>query len=90
MMVFPGVIANAIRQLLGKSGAVADQHQANGLWGVHQLRVKLPEDATVYRVIIAPENAPIRIGDIPADEHFSYPLSDETPMSARILRTVNA
>ncbi|HEX3884777.1 MAG TPA: hypothetical protein VHW66_19140 [Stellaceae bacterium] len=56
------------------SGATADEHQSNGAWGIHQLRLRLPFDDQDYRVIIAPANAPITVGGIPVDQHFSYPL----------------
>lgn len=78
--VFCNLIAQAIRVTLDLPGAVIDQHQANGLWCIHQLRVRLPGDPQLYRVIIAPAEAPIFIGKTPADEHFSDPIAQqETP-----------
>ena len=58
----------------------ADQHQQNGGWGIHQLRVRLPGDDTVYRVLVAPADAPIFVGrgphvdGCPIDQHFVEPI----------------
>ena len=80
-MHFTGLIAASIARLVngdaahdGFEGAVADEHQQNGAWGVHQLRVMLPDDPTIYRVLIAPKDAPIKIGNGTADQHFSHPI----------------
>lgn len=72
--VYCNLIARAIKVALDVPGAQIDQHQANGLWCVHQLRVRLPNDPQLYRVIVAPAEAPIFIGKTPADEHFSEPI----------------
>lgn len=84
--VYPGYIASLIRRALNHTAplphaddARADLMQANGLYGVHQLRVRLAGDDTVYRIIVAPANAPIAIGGVPADQHFSLPLHDGLP-----------
>lgn len=61
-----------------ESGAIADQHQSNGTWGIHQFRVRRVGDPTIYRVIVAPEDAPIFVGSAPnglaIDKHFIEPL----------------
>lgn len=86
---YTGLISHALRQLIaGQSipdaaeGIVADQPQQNAAYGVHQFRVLLPDDANIYRVIIAPADAPIAINGIPADEHFSEPLNRANARSA--------
>ena len=68
--IYPGEIAVAIHEALPN----CDQHQSNGLFCIHQLRVRRPGDKTVYRIIVAPADAPIQIGSVPADEHFSKPI----------------
>jgi hypothetical protein len=73
-VVYPGFIASLIsRALPMQAEAAVDQHQANGMWGVHQLRVRLQGDPTTYRVLICPDNAPIHVGrdsTTPIDKHF--------------------
>jgi hypothetical protein len=80
-MHFSGIIANSIKRLVnghapqdGFAGAVASEHQQNALWGIHQLLVRVPNDPTLYRVLIAPADAPIKIASGTADQHFSYPI----------------
>ena len=68
--VYPGEIAVAIHEALPN----CDQHQSNGLFAIHQLRVRRPGDKTVYRIIVAPADAPIQIGSVLADEHFKKPI----------------
>lgn len=53
-----------------------DNHQAEGVFGVHQARIQLKGDPTTYRMIVAPANAPISINGRPADEVFAAPLGD--------------
>lgn len=53
-----------------------DGHQSNGSYGVHQARVTLRSDPTVYRLIVAPADAPITINGRPIGEHFAKPLGD--------------
>lgn len=72
--VYPGYVASLIAKALGFQ---ADQHQQNGLYGLHQLRVRLPDDATVYRVIVAPANAPITVNGVAIDEHFHQSITAE-------------
>jgi hypothetical protein len=78
---YAGLFTSAIQRLVNGlgapeafAGASADEHQQNGAYGVHQLCMRLPGDPTLYRVLIAPADAPISIGGVPADQHFSYPL----------------
>ncbi len=75
MFVYPSAIVDVFKKALGIAGAHVDQHQQNGLHAVHQLRVRLPGDDTIYRVIVAPANAPICIGEVDADLHFIEPLT---------------
>lgn len=73
--VFSGLIAHTLAKLVREhAGVTADQEQSNGLWCVKQFRVVLPGDTMAYRVIVAPANAPVFIGGVAADEHFSEPL----------------
>lgn len=74
---YTGLLASVIRRLVNDSPApvVIDQHQQNGMWGVHQMRGKLPADPTTYRIIIAPANAPISVSGIPIDDHFKEPIN---------------
>lgn len=79
---YTGLISSAIRCLLRGAKApeafgeaTADQPQSNGAYGVHQFRLRLSGDETVYRVIVAPANAPISINGVRADEYFLDPIS---------------
>lgn len=75
-LIFPGLVAAEItRALRRETCARVDQHQGNGLWCVHQLRVRLPDDPTVYRVIVAPADAPLAVGSQPIDQHFLSPIA---------------
>lgn len=81
---YTGLIASSIKRLINGwqhpahtefAGAIADQRQMNGAYGVHQMRVRLPDDPTVYRVLVLPAEAPVSIGGVPADQHFSEPMT---------------
>lgn len=80
--VYPGFVASVVRRLINKEPGswyagvpmIADEHQGNGAYAVHQIRVRIPGDATEYRVIIAPADAPVAIGGVLADQHFAHPL----------------
>lgn len=77
---FTGLILTHIRNAVKAANAQADSAksdivmidnvQENGVWGVHQARVMLDNDETVYRLILAPADAPIKIGTMDADDHF--------------------
>lgn len=80
-LVYTDLVAAQIRRSLcegekipAADGMNVDQLQANGCYGVKQLRVTLPGDMGVYRVIIAPADAPVFIGKTHADRHFLEPL----------------
>jgi hypothetical protein len=74
--VYCGAIARFIRQTFNNARAgTVDQHQSSALYCVHQLRVRLPGDPVQYRVLIAPEDAPVAIGGVPVDEHFAEPIT---------------
>lgn len=73
--IYPSIVTSIIRNAMNITGAHADQEQANGTWGVRQLRVRLKDDPNTYRVIIAPADAPIRIGNVSADQHFLEPIT---------------
>ena len=70
---FSGMLTSLIGALLKERDVSADQHQANGLHGIHQLRVRLPNDPVIYRVIVCPADAPLwvdRDNPWPIDNHF--------------------
>ena len=69
LTVYTALVTSWIRELLRDSGKPVDQHQSNGLFCVHQLRVRHGDQ--VYRVLIAPAHTPISIGNCPVDEHFN-------------------
>lgn len=75
--VYPGFIASLIRRYLlsaPEDDVRVDLMQSNGMYAAHQLRVRLSGDDTIYRVIVAPANAPISVGGVPVDQHFALPL----------------
>lgn len=76
---FTGHIASIIRSVVNNiTTVVIDQHQQNAMWGVHQMRVRFPNDPITYRLILAPENAPISVGrdnPIPINQHFLEPIN---------------
>jgi hypothetical protein len=51
-----------------------DRQRKDGSRGVNQARVRLAGDPTVYRLILAPADAPVQINGVPADDYFSSPL----------------
>ena len=78
---YAGLVASTIKALvngdrlpIGAEGMAADQFQSNGAYGAKQLRVRLPGHEQLYRVIIAPADAPVTIGGVHADQHFSQTL----------------
>jgi hypothetical protein len=81
MMIYPGYIVSQIKRTLGLAVAASDimidQHQSNGLFGIHQARARIKGDPTVYRIIVAPADAPIFCGKVHADQHFTERLDDE-------------
>lgn len=84
MTVFPGFILAQLAQFardastMGVDRITIDNHQTNGAYCVHQARARIAGDPTVYRIIIAPANAPIFINDDkrPVAEAFALPLGD--------------
>lgn len=84
---YAGLLARAIERLLngdapprGFAGAAAHEHQQNALYGAHQLTVRQGgHDPVLYRIIVAPADAPISIGGEPADQHFAEPLVSRAP-----------
>lgn len=51
-----------------------DNHQSNAWEGVHQARVRLGNDPTVYRMILAPADAEITYRGRPVGDAFAEPL----------------
>lgn len=81
MTIFPGFILSRLGEWAGrddddKERITIDNHQGNGAHGVHQARVRLAGDPTVYRLIIAPADAPISIGGREIATYFAQPLGD--------------
>jgi hypothetical protein len=85
MLVFPGLAASCLINAFNSAfrsatGARADQHQANYTWGIHQFRVRIKDDPTIYRVIVAPEDAPLFVGSategLSIDKHFLESMLD--------------
>jgi hypothetical protein len=83
MTIFPGFILSKLAEWARKDDCQTDRitidnHQSNGAFCVHQARVRLQGDPTVYRLIIAPANAPIFINDDkrPIADAFAQPLGD--------------
>lgn len=82
-MIYPGLIIATLRSALKAQGneRLADEvqlsdHQLNGAFGVHQLKAKVKDDPTVYRIIVAPADAPITINGRPIGDHFALPIGD--------------
>ena len=75
-MIYPGYIINLLGKLAkdAASGICLENHQANGCYGVHQVRVRVKGDPTTYRLILAPEDAPIEVNGRPISAHFAEPL----------------
>lgn len=74
---YAGMVAFIVRRNFPAEYGATDQHQQNAMYGLHQMRVRLPDDPTVYRLIVAPANAPIFVGrenQIPIDQHFLEPI----------------
>lgn len=57
-----------------RKSVTLDQHQANGTYGIHQIRARVKGDPTTYRVIIAPADVPLSVGYQPIDQHFAEPI----------------
>ena len=62
------MVACALSKLACIAGAIPQRVKSNGLYGCHAFTLEV--DDTKYRVIIAPLDAPVEIGGVPADEHF--------------------
>lgn len=70
-------LKKAAKMLEGDEDEITiENHQSNGMYCVHQARVRLKGDPATYRLILAPENAPIFINDDkrPVAEAFAEPL----------------
>jgi len=69
-------IRNAANDSNGGDYLTVDNLQQNATCGIHQARVRLAGDATVYRLILAPADAPIMVGKQPITDHFAKPLGE--------------
>lgn len=89
-MIYPGYIMarlsrwakEHLQRTEGEAGAnhlTIGDHQCNGIHCIHQSSVRLQNDETVYRMIIAPANAPLEYRGRPLDEAFAKPLTDWPP-----------
>lgn len=81
MTIFPGFILSRLADWARRDSddserITIDNHQANGAHGVHQARARLSGDPTVYRIIVAPADAPITIGGRAVADYFPQPLGD--------------
>lgn len=81
MAIFPGFILSRLAEWArldddDKERITIDNHQGNGAHGVHQARVRLAGDPTVYRVLVMPADAPIQIGGRAIADYFPRPLGD--------------
>jgi hypothetical protein len=81
---FAGLIITHIRSAMKAATAAyapdmitIDQLQQNSMWGVQMARVRLSDDPRTYRLILAPAEAPVMIGNVPADQYFNEPLAVE-------------
>lgn len=57
------------------SKITVEGHQANGTYGIHQSTLRLEGDPTIYRMIVAPADAPICVNGQPIDNHFLETLA---------------
>jgi len=73
-MIYPGFILASVK--FDTPDITTDQHQSNGAYGIHQARVRINDDGTAYRLIIAPADAPITVNGVPIDNHFSESIDD--------------
>lgn len=64
------MVACALSKLACIAGAIPQRVKSNGLYGCHAFTLEVDGDDTRYRVIVAPLDAPVEIGGVPADEHF--------------------
>lgn len=67
------ILASLARMTRG-SDVTIDQRQCNSMDGVWQARVRLTGDDRTYRLLLAPEEAPITLYGRPIDAAFSLPL----------------
>lgn len=73
---YTSLILYRIRQMIRGGEISIDNHQQNAGDGVHQCRVRLEGDSAVYRMILAPADAPITLYGRPVGEAFAKPLGD--------------
>lgn len=52
-------------------------HQSNGAFGIHQAALRLTGDPVLYRIIIAPADAPLEVNGRPIGDHFAAPLGGQ-------------
>jgi hypothetical protein len=78
---FTGMILSTLRRGINRTidgepayGLTIGDMQGNGSHGVYQASVRLEGDPTLYRLILAPADAPIQINGHPIDQHFARPL----------------
>ena len=67
---------NAAKRHANGDAITIDNHQSNGVHGIHQARVRLAGDPTTYRMILAPADAPVSFDGRDASTYFARPLGD--------------
>lgn len=79
---FAGMILARLRRTMSEREEAEGEritisnHQQNAMYGVHQALLTLEGDPNNYRLILAPADAPILIGDRLIGDHFAKPLGD--------------
>tara|TARA_R100001530_G_scaffold110040_1_gene77389 strand:+ start:358 stop:654 length:297 start_codon:yes stop_codon:yes gene_type:complete len=74
-MIYPGFILASVK--FDTPDITTDQHQSNGAYGIHQARVRINDDGTAYRLIIAPADAPITVNGVDIDQHFNEDINPQ-------------
>lgn len=77
---FTGFILTRIKRSLAGEACTEvsiENHQQNASHGVHQCRVRLAGDPTVYRMILCPADAPVELYGRPVGDAFAQPLGDQ-------------
>jgi hypothetical protein len=75
------IMRDIVRRINGADGITVDQQQQNAFFGIHQVRVRIPDDPRPYRLVLAPADAPLSatVSDvgpgIPLDSHMAHPIS---------------
>lgn len=72
---FTGYILHRLRAKMGSDREITIEPVVeNAMHGLHQARVRLSDDPTVYRLILAPADAPLTYRGELIDNAFAEPL----------------